>query len=438
MTATADTEASTPHAKARAHEEQVIGSLIVSPSCMDEVSDIITGEDFHSPRLTMIWDAIGRLHDSGQPIDMVSVSDQLGRDGNLKLVGGFSGVHELTAGVITAANAAWHAQRVRDAAMLRQVGAAAAALHDLSLGQTANEDEALAVVDAARATLDKLTDRDDDEAVHADGVWASLEALNDPPGDPTPWPKLTRAIAGWKPGRVYVVAARPGGGKSIAGVMSAVGMARLGKQALLFSMEMPRTDVYHRMLVARAEVDMGKLQSRHLSGADHHRLHEAAQDIASLPLIVDDRPSLSVAQIRARVRAAKRTGPVGIVVVDYLGLVQPPSGTPASDRRVQVDAISRALKELAMDAQVPVVAMAQINRGPEGRVDKMPLVSDLRESGGIEANADVVCLLHRDPNDDEGGSTLHWRNGKNRDGAIDQFEFAWQGHYSRFTDPQDL
>ena len=438
MTTTTGVEQGSSYAKAKAHEEQVIGSLIVSPGFMDEVTELISGEDFHAPRLSMVWDALCRLHDSGQPIDSVSVADQLGRDGNLKLVGGFSGVHELVSGVVTSANVAWHAQRVRDAAMLRQVGVTAAALHDLSMEQTATEDETLAVVDAARSALDALASRDAAEPTHAEGVWAAIEARDAPAGDPTPWPKLTRSIAGWKPGRVYVVGARPAGGKSIAGVMSAVGMARLGKQAMLFSLEMPRTDVYHRVLVACAEVDMGKLQSRHLSPTDREGLRRAAEDIATLPLIVDDRPSLSVAQIRAKVRAAKRNGPVGIVVVDYLGLVQPPSGVGGHDRRVQVDAISRALKELAMDMQVPVVALAQINRGPEGRVDKMPQVSDLRESGAIEANADVVLLLHRDPNDEEGGSTLFMGVGKNRDGAQARYEFAWQGHYSRFTDPQDL
>ena len=435
------------HAKAQAHEAQVIGSLILRPSMLDDVSEVIGSEDFYSPKHSLIWDAIGRLHDAGSAVDQVSVADQLGRDGHLRSVGGFSGIHAITAAVSLSANAVWHAQRVRDAALLRKVGAAATALHDMSLEQTATEDEALAVVDAARAELDKLASRDVAELSHEDGVWASIEALAEPPGDPTPWPKVTRSIAGWKPGQLYIIAARPAGGKSIAGVMSAVDMARHGKTALLFSMEMPRTDLYHRMLVARAEVDMGKLQTRRLSETDHRRLQEAARDIASLPLIVDDRASLSVAQIRAKVRAAKRHGPVGIVVVDYLGLIRPPSYAPKNDRRVQVDAISRSLKELAMDAQVPVVAMAQINRGPEGRMDKMPLASDLRESGGIEADADVVMVLHREvtavgpdasAEDLRKASTIQMGIAKNRHGEMTRHEFVWQGHYSRFTDPKDL
>lgn len=422
---------------ARRHEAQVLGAVLTDPGLIDEVAEIITGGDFYEHRHELIWSAITALHETGQPVDPLSVADSLNRSGDLRRAGGHPGIHSLIQENVIAASAAWHARRVRDASTLRELGKVSASIGQLAAGESATEEEAFAAVDAARAMLDQFVDRDTDEVDHASAVWASLDALNDPAGDPTPWPEVTRAMAGWKPGLLYLIGARPATGKSIAGVMAAVGMARLGKQALLFSMEMTRTELYHRMLVAAAEVPMDRLQGRRLTENDHARLRRAAADIAALPLVVDDRASLGVAHIRAKVRAAQRKGAVGIVVIDYLGLVRPPEGTRRQDRRVQVDAVAQALKELAMELRVPVVAMAQVNRGPEARADKMPTAADLREAGGQEQAADVVMLLHRDPRDDQMGSTLHMFMAKNRHGGQAMFEFVWQGHYARFQSFED-
>lgn len=421
-----------------AHERTVVGAALADARILDDITDVVQADDFYDPRLALVFTVACELRDEGAPGDAVAVSDRLARHGDLDRVGGTSAVLDLAGTVAVPSSAAWYASRVRDASMRRAVWRAGTRMQELAASGTATTDETLAVVDGARAELDRLvTASATGEDSHADAVWASINALDDPPGDPTPWRKITKAISGWKPGALYLMGARPATGKSIGGTMAAVDMARRGKTAVLFSLEMTRTEVLHRMFVAHAEVDMGRLQNRTLTARDRDALKDAARHIAGLPLVIVDQPSVSVAQVRARVRAEQRRGTVGIVVVDYLGLLSPPAGAAKQDRRVQVDAISRGLKSLAMELRVPVLAMAQVNRGPEARQDKMPTPADLRESGGQEQDADVVMLMHRDaPREDSGdmGTTLHVFAAKNRHGPQALMDFKFEGHYSRFTD----
>lgn len=420
------------------HERHVVGAMILSGDVIDDVTDTVGADDFYDPRLAAVFSAAAGLHQSGMPVDALSVADALSRAGDLARVGGVSAVHDLVGAVPVAAAAPWHAQRVRDASTVRQVWRAGTRLHELAASGVATEDEALAVVDAARGELDRLSARQVDEVPHAQAVWDAIEALNEPPGDPTPWRRVTKAIAGLKPGVFYVIGARPATGKSIAAVMMTVDMARRGKTACLFSFEMTRTEIYHRMLVAASGVDMGRLQSRTLTDDDVARLKRAAEDIARLPLVVSDTPGMSVAQVRARVRAEQRRSQVGLVVVDHLGLMKAPSDTSKQDRRVQVDAIAKSLKALAMELRLPVVALAQLSRAATTRADGMPAMQDLRESGEIEASADVVFLMHRDTSTPEASTVLHMLAAKNRQGPLARFEFNFRGHLSRFDGDDDM
>jgi replicative DNA helicase len=198
---------------------------------------------------------------------------------------------------------------------------------------------------------------------------------------------------------------------------------------------MPKTELYLRMLSATGSVAGDRLTHRATRLDDDQRLAEAAAHIARLPLVVDDRSAMSLAQIRAKVRSQQRKTHVGLVIVDYLGLVKPPPDAPRHDRRVQVDAIAQGLKNLARDLRVPILALAQLNRGIEGRADKMPALSDLRESGGIEAAADVVLLMHRATNEIHGDVTdLTLFFAKNRHGPQALCHLNFEGPYSRATD----
>lgn len=414
------------------HERHVVGAIMLDANIVDDVTDVIGAGDFYDSRLARIFTAEVDLHERGAPVDAVSVADELTRSGDLEKVGGRATVHDLVAGVPLSGAAGWHAQRIRDASTVRRVWRAGSRLQELAGAGASTEDEALAAVDQARSELDAVSTRSVVDVPNSQAVWDAIKALDDPPGDPTPWQPITTAIAGWKPGALYVFGARPAVGKSVAAVMAAVGMATQGKSAALFSLEMSKNEVYHRMLVADGGVDMGRLQARRLSAGELERLNGAAARIAGLPLVVSDVPGLSVAQIRARVRAEQRRGPVGLVVVDHLGLLRAPSGAARQDRRVQVDAIARSLKELAMELRVPVLALAQLNRASTARSDGMPMLSDLRESGEIEQSADVVFLMHRDLSDPELSTVLHVMAAKNRHGPLAKFEFNFRGHLSRF------
>lgn len=414
----------------------VLGAMLLAPRMIDDICEIIHGEDFRDQRDEIVFNAIVAMQASGTPVDAVTVTDHLRATGDLERIGGPARLHAAITATPSAANGPWYAQRIRDEAILRRVAEVGSRMAQMGQESTATGDEVLDLVNAARAELDALTIVDPVDVPNEQAVYDAIAALEEPPGMPTPWERLTDVVAGLKPGGFYVIAARPAVGKTIVGQAFALDCARRGKAALLVSLEMTRTEIYHRMLSAVGEVDMGRIQKRSLARTDHERLAKAAAHVAGLSrrLVVDDRSSLSVSQIRAKARAMKRRGELGVVVVDYLGLVRPVANR-SGDRRVEVDGISRGLKELAKDLRVPVVALAQLNRGSEARMGRRPIMSDLRESGQIEADADVVILLHRDTEDPADlGSTLHLIVAKNRHGPTRDIELAFQGRFSRATE----
>lgn len=408
------------------HERQVLGAMLTSQAAIDDVTAILTGKDFAHSHHEQVFDAIVAHVSDGQPLDVVAIGDRIEQ--------GRTYLHELVGGLVTASSAGYHAEKVRDASRLRKVREVGMRLETL-----ANTDgDPLDVVNAARAELDAVLSDDDADDSHEAAVYAAIETLEEEAGMPTAWRVVTEVIGGWRPGMLYIIGARPGIGKTVLGIGAVVDSGRRNQTSIMFSLEMPKSELYLRMLSASAEVDGDRLTHRRLTDADHHKLAEAAAHISRLPLIVDDRSALSLAQMRAKIRAAQRNGTVGLVVVDYLGLVKPPADAPRNDRRVQVDAIAQGLKNLARDLRVPVIALAQLNRGIEGRQDKAPTLSDLRESGGIEAAADVVILMHRDAgiHDAEADPTdLRLSFAKNRHGPQAGARLIFQGQFSRALDP---
>lgn len=420
-----------PTTAADLSERQVIGAVLTSPAALDDVSAILNGTDFASPRHEAIYDAAMALASSGKPHDVAAVGDALASD--LSRVGGLAYLWRLAGATVTAANAEYHAAIVREESMRRQVARvaneliAAADMHD---GTTA-----LDLLNLARGRLDALAAEDVQDTPNEVAVWEAVKALDAPRGLPTPWRDLTHALGGWRPGALYIIGARTSVGKSVVALNSLLDMARRGKRAVLFSLEMSKTEVYHRMLSNIARVDGMRIQRNELRREDRDALTAAAEQVAHLPLVIDDRAGITPAQIRSRVKSEQRKGEVGLVIVDYLGKVKPPAGTPKNDRRVQVDAIAWAHKELARELHVPVIAMSQLNRGLEHRADKMPMLSDLRESGGQEQDADVVVLLHRALTEAQGDpSELAMWVAKNRHGIQPSIRLNFRGHYSSAED----
>ncbi len=406
------------------HEQQVLGSMLLSKAAVEDAAEILTGADFADHRHEVIFDAIVHVDHDGKPVDPLSVHDNLIEKG---MRADLAYLHDLINAVASPASAGYHALQVKADSTrrtVRQVGEQITAMSDA--------EDPLEAVNAARARLDGITDESPGSVSHEEAVYAAIDSLQDPLGIKTPWTGLSNVIQGWAPGMLYIAGARPGAGKTVLGIGALLDAARrTDGAALMVSLEMPKTELYLRMLSNVGQVDGQRIMHRSTRPADDESLAKAAAHIARLPLAVDDRSAMSLAQVRAFVRAEQRKRDVSLVVVDYLGLVKPPPDAPKHDRRVQVDAIAQGLKNLARDLHVPILALAQLNRGIEGRAEKTPTLADLRESGGIEAAADCVLLMHRtedDPND------LHVTVAKNRHGPRAHFTLNFRGEYSRIED----
>lgn len=406
------------------HEKVVLGSMMLAPAVIDEVCEVITGRDFHHPRHEQVFDAIAALHADGKPADTLAVSARLGAVASLAYL------HELTGGVSVAASAAYYAEKVRDASMLRKVAETGTRLQQMGQQEADSADAVLDVVNTARAELDALV-TDDGETTPEDDLFAAIDDLEGDPGTPTPWRDLNEVLAGWKPGAFYIVGARPGVGKSVIANAALLDMARRGKRTVMFNLEMSKSEIYHRLMASVGGIDMGRIQHRKLNPADWERVKTAKNHLIGLPLEVDDRGSIRVAQIRSKVRTIQRREDVGLVIVDYLQLMK--AGGRVESRQQEVSEMSRALKLMAKELQVPVLALSQLNRGAAAGPERMPQMSDLRESGSLEQDADVVVLLHRDQEREP--DTLLMLVAKNRHGPNDRvIRLAWEGQYARATD----
>jgi len=406
-------------------ERMVLGAMMLHREAVTDCAEMLTGPDFQHPRHELIFDAISRLALRGEPVDATTVGDELA--GDLERAGGRSQLFDLTGCVVTASSGPYYAEIVRAASVTRRVRLIGARMVELP-----DQDDALDLVEAARAELDKLAIGQAGEPSTTDDLYAAIDDLERPPGTATPWRDLNEIIAGWKPGAFYVIGARPGVGKSVVANAALLDMARRGSTALMFNLEMSKSEIYHRLLASVGSVDMGRIQHRTLGKPDHERIAKAAAHIATLPLHVDDRGSIKVAQIRAKVRTMQRQGPVGLVIVDYLQLMTG-SGKRSENRQQEVSDMSRAMKLLAKEMQVPVVALSQLKRTAAAGPDRRPQMDDLRESGSLEQDADVVLLLHRDA--DRAPDVLEMLIAKNRHGPADRgIRLAWEGEYSRATD----
>lgn len=406
------------------HERQVLSAMLTSSEARDDAATILTGRDFSSVAHEVIFDTIIQTANDGKPVSAITIGDRLPDK--------LTYLNELVSLIAISSSTEYHALKVRDASTVRKVREVAARL--AALPDT--EPDALDLVNAARAELDSLIVADTDDS-HETAVYDAIDSLDQPMGTPTPWRDINHIIGGWVPGNLTIIGSRPAVGKSVMGVGAVLDMAHRHICSMMFSLEMPKTQLYLRMLCGVGSVDQGNILHRATSKTDDQHLAEAAAHIAKLPIVVDDRSDMSMAQIRARIRSEQRRRPVGLVVIDFLTLIRPPKGGRPQDRRVEVDEIAYGLKRLAKDLNVPVVALAQLNRGIEGRAEKMPTLSDLRESGGIEMAADNVLLMHRAKNDEQGDPTdLVINIEKSRHGPTGICHLDFQGQFSRAVDTE--
>lgn len=405
--------------------------MFTSGRVLDEVD--LQAEEFFRPANKAIFAAARRMHAEGRAVDATTLADHLRRRGELERpVGGLGYLASFTGRFGSAAVAPEYARIIRERAARRAIVDAGVRLQIRGSRPT---DDVVEVVEDVRATVDRLAERltgavDTDSEQHLDDAIDAIE--HGTASLPTPWPELDHLIGGWRRGAVYVVAARPGSGKSIFGVQSALDVAtRHSLPAVVASLEMTRTEVLQRCFSQLGPVNLSSIMRGGPGvGVDEwERIAKARSVMSETRFVIDDRSHPSVADIRGAVASCvRRHGSCGLLVVDYLQLVT--AAGRAENRQAEVAGISRALKVAAKDMHIPVVVAAQLNRAPEG-ANRPPRPSDLRESGAVEQDADVVILMHRDPEKEP--DVLHVAIGKNRHGPVGGFRLQWEGHYSRLT-----
>ena len=377
-------------------EQSVLGGMMLSKDAIADVVEVVRGSDFYRPAHETIFEAVLDLYGRGEPADAVTVADELTKRGDLTRVGGTAYLHTLISGVPTAANAGYYAQIVRERAVLRRLVEAGTRI--VQLGYAAGGGDVDDLVNAAQSEVYAVTERrtsedylpigqiiegtvDEIEAAgHRDGTMA---------GVPTGFADLDRLTHGLHPGQMIVLAARPAIGKSTLGLdIARSASIKHGMTSVIFSLEMSRTEITMRLLSAEARIPLQKLRQGKLDDSDWTKMARTMGELTDAPLFIDDSPNMSLMEIRAKCRRLKQRHDLKLVIIDYLQLMQ--SGKRVESRQQEVSEFSRALKLLAKELEVPVIAISQLNRGAEARTDKKPMMSDLRESGCLTADTKVL------------------------------------------------
>jgi replicative DNA helicase len=409
-------------------EQCVLGAMLMSKDAIADVVEVLRGSDFYRPAHEQVYNSIIDLYGRGEPADAVTVADELGKRGELLRIGGAPYLHTLLASVPVAANAAYYAQIVHEKAILRRLVEASVRIGQMSYTAEGDVDD---IVDRAQAEVYSVTERrmsedykplselmqptlDEMEAIESRGAGLS--------GVPTGFADLDELTNGLHPGQMVIVAARPAVGKSTLALdIARSASIRNGLTSVIFSLEMSQIEITMRLLSAEASIPLSHIRGGRMSDQDWNRVSAKMGQVSEAPLFIDDSPNLTMMEIRAKARRLKQRHDLKLVIIDYIQLMS--SGKKVESRQLEV----------------PVVALSQLNRGPEQRTDKRPMLSDLRESGSLEQDADVVILLNRpdlyDKDSDRAGEA-DFDVAKHRNGPTKMITVAFQGHYSRFTDMQ--
>lgn len=426
----------------RGAEQAVLGAMMLDASVIDEIAGIIGGGDFAEYHHELIFNAIAAQHADGKPVDPIAVRARLAADDDAVRCGEAPYLLTLIGEVPTAAQGPYYADIVARHAQLRRLNAVATRLHGMATNPGTDIDDVPALYTAAITELTAALETTGTAGIPSIGdLFAStLDAIEHPEKRvvvPTGIHDLDAVLGGGlQPGQLALIAARPSVGKSVAGL-------GLGRHAsvvhkspvLLWTGEMSADEITRRLIAAESGVELHRIQSGELGEFEWGKISRIADRVMAAPLQIDATPAVSLDQLRAMLRSMQRAGaPAGLVVLDYLQLMTPPK---AENREQRIAALSRGLKSMAQEYQIPIVALAQLNRESEKRQDKVPATSDLRESGSLEQEADIVVLIHREdmyveesPRTGEADFIV----AKNRSGPRCKITVAFQGQYARFVD----
>lgn len=422
-------------------EQAVLGAILIDGEALLVVMERLAPDDFYRAAHQRIYEAMLRLNDENEPIDLITLTTDLQNHKLLEEVGGVGYLTELANAVPTASNVGYYAEILEEKAMLRRLIRAATQI--VSSGYASAEDVNQLISDAEQKILEISNRRSDGFISIRDvlmDVFERVEFLFNHKGGttgiPSGFPDLDKMTSGFQRNDLIIVAARPSVGKTAFALNIAQNVGVRAKESVaIFSLEMSASQLVQRMICAEANVDAGRMRTGFLEPDDWEKLTMAIGSLSEAEIYIDDSPSITVADIRAKCRRLKKERGLGMIVIDYLQLIHGRSGG-GDNRQQEVSEISRTLKAIARELEVPVIALSQLSRGVEQRQDKRPMMSDLRESGSIEQDADIVAFLYRDDYynpETEKKNIIEIIISKQRNGPTGTVELVFLKNFNKFV-----
>ena len=425
-------------------EEAVLGAILVNPQSLGRIVEYIKSESFYKPAHRVIYDAMLELFKKNEPIDIVTVSEHLRNEDKLEDAGGRAYINDLALNVVTTANIEFYAKIIQEKEIKRALINAGSEIVSMSYE---NEETDIVLDNAQKLIFNIASQKDTSELVSIqDLVVSSYEQIefrynnkDDLTGVTTGFYDLDALTSGLQKSDLIILAARPSMGKTALALNLAQNVALKGKKAVaIFSLEMPKQQLVKRMLCSEAEVDTQRVNSGHLQSKDWEKLMEAMTKFADAHIYIDDTSGVTATDIKAKCRRLMlEEKDLGLIVIDYLQLME--GGGNPNDRNQQISAISRSLKGLARELDVPIIALSQLSRGVEARNDKRPMLSDLRDSGAIEQDADIVMFIYRDEyynrDDVENKGKAEVIIAKHRNGPVGNINLLFQSNITKFKNP---
>lgn len=424
-------------------EQAVLGAMLIKKEAVIEATEILHPEDFYRDAHRVVFEAIQEVFQHDSAVDMITVTEQLKKTDKLDKAGGVAGVTALANAVPTAANVVYHAKIVREKAKLRELINAGAEITDWAFGDS---DDVDTVMDRAEKRILDVTAREnssdfvpmkeivintfkqvEDRANNKGGLTGVASGFND----------LDKLTSGFQPSDLILVAARPSMGKTAFTLNIATNVAVRSQQPVVFfSLEMSKEQLVQRMLCSEGAIDSQRLRTGELGDEDWEHLIAAADRLTNAPVYIDDTPGITIMELRSKARRVKAEHGLSLIIIDYLQLMQGRSSKGSDNRQQEISEISRSLKALARELKVPVIALSQLSRSVESRQVKRPMLSDLRESGSLEQDADIVMFLYREDYYDKETEQKNLTEiiiAKHRNGPIDTVKLYFNKEFTRFA-----